>query len=151
MKPNDLEQQLQRQPFRPIPPEWRGPILAAARQAGRLPSAARPDRQASWWHAVLAPFDSRPSALLWPSPRAWAALAVVWLGILAAQLAMRDEAPSSPAQQATVSARQFKLARAEQQRLLAKLIEPPEPPTVLPPRPSPPKPHSGARRRIAFA
>lgn len=33
MKPDEFEQQLQRQPWRPMPPEWRTEILGSARQS----------------------------------------------------------------------------------------------------------------------
>ncbi len=64
---------------------------------------------------------------------------------------MRDQAPAAPAQEAGISVRALMDARMEQQRLLAKWIEPAEPPDVAPPRPSPPKPHSEARRQIDLA
>jgi hypothetical protein len=68
MNTDDFEQRLQRQPLRPVPPEWRDEILAAAR-AGAAPSSLAP----------------RPSPLLsllrdwlWPHPVAWGALAAGW-------------------------------------------------------------------------
>ena len=68
MNTDDFEQRLQRQPLRPVPPEWRDEILAAAR-AGAAPSSLAP----------------RPSPLLsllrdwlWPHPVAWGALAASW-------------------------------------------------------------------------
>lgn len=68
MNSDDFEQRLQRQPLRPLPPEWRADILAAAR-AGTVPS----------------PLPPRPSSLvcllrdwLWPHPLAWGALAAGW-------------------------------------------------------------------------
>jgi len=151
MKPDDLERQIGRQPLREIPPGWREPILKAARQAALRSCPARPDRLAPWWRAVLALLDRRPSALLWPSPTAWAALAAAWIGILAAQLAMREPAPAAPAREASVPARALLLARLEQQRLLARWSEPFESPALAPTKPAPPKPRSEARRRIGFA
>lgn len=57
MKPDSLEAELHRQPFRPLPPAWREEILAAA-----APAAA------PGWRDYL-----------WPHPRAWAALAAAWV------------------------------------------------------------------------
>jgi hypothetical protein len=104
MKPDDFEQKLSRQPLRPVPPEWRAEILRAAR-----PQAAAPVRPRLCDYLAL---------LLWPSPRAWGALAAAWVVIVAANLAMNSGGPgraASPAPMAGVSWRQ-------QQRLMAELL-----------------------------
>ena len=66
---NDFERQLQRQPMRDLPADWRREILA---QCEDLAPAAP-----SWsWREWL-----------WPSPTAWAALAAVWVAFFALQAA----------------------------------------------------------------
>lgn len=58
---NDFERQLQRQPLRDLPADWRREIL------GKCEAATSVGPAWSWreW--------------LWPSPKAWAALAAVWV------------------------------------------------------------------------
>ncbi|PYK58897.1 MAG: hypothetical protein DME21_14645, partial [Verrucomicrobia bacterium] len=80
MRPEDFEKQLQRQPLRKIPAEWRGEILDAARRAHE----PQPSQPASWWRA-----------LLWPCPQAWAGLAAVWVLILALNSVTREPARSA--------------------------------------------------------
>jgi hypothetical protein len=118
---NDLEQQLARQKFKPVPPEWRAAILRAT-----TPEPCASDELASsWWQAWF-----------WGWPRAWASLAALWALILLGQLTM----PSvhSP-QTATTMAYGASAAEAwrEQQQLLAELFPQErhaEPPKALPPR-----------------
>jgi hypothetical protein len=107
MKPDDFEQKLSRQPLRQAPPEWRAEILRAARAASA--HAAVPAKPRLRDYLAL---------LLWPSPRAWGALAAAWVVIVAANLAMNSGGPgraSSPAPMAGGSWRQ-------QQRLMAELL-----------------------------
>lgn len=146
MKPDDLERQIERQPRRAIPPEWREGILAAARQAGRAPSRGG---WASLWERLSALKPGLVSAL-WPSPRAWAGLAAIWLGVVAVQLGMREGA--APVARATAPpSRQLVLALAEQRRLMAELAGLPETAAATPARPAPPRPRSEAARRIVRA
>jgi len=63
----DFEQRLQSQPLRPVPPEWRGDILSAARAAVPHPGPA-----------AGAPIRRLLSEWLWPHPVAWAGLAASW-------------------------------------------------------------------------
>src|ERR1051325_9602550 len=69
MNDHDFEKRLSEQTFRPLPAEWRREILAQARIAGQPSPIAEP--AITWWRA-----------LLWPSPRAWAGLAAVWIILL---------------------------------------------------------------------
>jgi len=71
---NDFERKLSQQPFRQPPPEWREAILHVPE------NVIVPDRRA--WRDWL-----------WPSPKAWAALAAVWVIFVA--LAFEPE-PARP-------------------------------------------------------
>lgn len=95
---DDFEQFLKRQPARSLPPEWRAEILAAAgRDGGQISQINRKIGKAEdpptihdvpWWLAWL-----------WPSPRAWAAVACAWLLIAGLETASVRSAGavSSPA------------------------------------------------------
>ena len=135
MKPDEFEQQLQRQPLRPIPAEWRTEILAAARAAGPRPSAL--DAQsASWWRE-----------LLWPSPLAWAGVAAAWAVILALNSAAWSDAD------ATAAARRppappavIEMALAQRRQLMSSLFDTaPVEAAAPPPEPARPQPHSQRR------
>jgi hypothetical protein len=144
MNPDDLEQRMARQPRRPIPAEWREQILAAARQASGLAHTSRVMSHAPRWRTVVSSLNSQLSALLWPSPRAWAGLATVWIAILGVHLATRDAAPAPVAKQAAPPSRQLLQTLAEQKRLLAELLGPREMPAPVRPKPSPPRQRSEA-------
>jgi hypothetical protein len=68
---NEFEKKLQEQKFRPMPEEWRREILSTLPSAG---SAERP--------RFLARLNGYVTALLWPNPKAWAAMATIWIGLL---------------------------------------------------------------------
>ena len=74
---DDFENQLQRQPLRELPAEWRSQILgAAAGSTPRSKSATAMDWVAGW---------------LWPHPRAWAGIAAAWVLILLLHFTSPDE------------------------------------------------------------
>ena len=93
MKPDNIEEKLQRQPLKEIPAEWRGEILVAADVNRR----SRPVREftfaATTLRRLLSTLNAQLSTLLWPHPRAWAGLAAVWILILAVNFSMRDPSP----------------------------------------------------------
>ena len=74
-----FEERLKQVPVREIPQEWRAEILSAARNES--PALHIKPSLLSTIHNYL-------STLLWPSPRAWAGLAAVWIGILAVNLSV---------------------------------------------------------------
>ncbi len=74
--------------------------------------------------------------LVWPSRRAWAGIAALWLVVLAANLEMKATFPAAPAVRAAPT-RELVQAMEEQRRLLAELLQPPSAPPAEPPRPSP--------------
>src|ERR1700722_16739041 len=117
MKPDDFEQQLQRQPLRPVPTAWRADILKAVDAASSVPHAPRPTP------SLLSTINSQLSSLLWPCPKAWAGLAAVWLVILAVNYANEDKSEILEAKSPPPSP-QMMMALQEQRRMLARLIEP---------------------------
>jgi hypothetical protein len=78
MNPDEFEKNLQRQPLRPIPQEWRSGILRAANAAATEPSVAiRPSiGLIKLWRE-----------LIWPVRRVWMAFACVWVVIVAVNFA----------------------------------------------------------------
>jgi len=116
MKPEDLEQKLQRQPLRQIPGEWREEILSAANKVGTARRAVR-------GRLGEASLPNWFSSLLWPHPAAWAGLAAVWILILAVDFSMRDQAPVTAEKSAPPSPEVI-VELKQQQRMLAELIGP---------------------------
>jgi hypothetical protein len=84
--PDPFEERLRHQPFRPLPTAWREHILLNAR-AQAAPAAAGATRRAAWWRE-----------LLWPCPQAWAALAAVWILLVALQRIGQPPQPQFAAQ-----------------------------------------------------
>ena len=145
MNADDFEKRLQRQSMRPIPREWRGEILDAARRAGDhqlsiLRSKATAEdgstlnpQPTSWWRD-----------LLWPSPQAWAGLAAAWVLILALNAVTREPVQVATAR-STPPAREVLMALKERRRLLTELAGPSV--QVEPQKPLAPKPRSELSRR----
>ncbi len=100
---NDFERKLSQQPFRPPPPEWREAILT-------LPANVVVPTVRSWrdW--------------LWPSPKAWAALAAVWLIFLALSINPETARPRETAASPQPPAGQTLLAY-HQSRAFADVLE----------------------------
>jgi hypothetical protein len=69
----EFEKQLQRQPMREPPRQWRSQILGAASRTG---------------HSTLV---ARLSTWLWPHPQAWAGLAAAWVLIFLLHFTAPDE------------------------------------------------------------
>ncbi len=65
---SEFEKKLMEQPLRAAPPEWRAQVLREARV-----TAVQQAEPVTGWRSWL-----------WPAPKAWAALAVCWLVLLAA-------------------------------------------------------------------
>jgi hypothetical protein len=116
-----MESQLERQRLRPLPPEWRGPILEAARQATESAAAPAAAPRVPQWVGLVSAFWRQGGLVFWPSPGAWAGLAAVWVGLLGLHLAIRE--PSAPETAAVAPPSPlFLAARAQQQRLLAEFL-----------------------------
>ena len=116
MKPDDFEQRLQRQTLRQIPAEWRGEILAAAREGQAIRHSSFVIRR-SW----LSTLNSQLSTIFWPHPKAWAGLAAVWILIFAVDFSIRDTTPVMAEKTAPPSPEVIAELK-QQQRMLAELI-----------------------------
>jgi hypothetical protein len=129
MKPDEFEQQLQRQPLRTPPEEWRREILEAANAAARARTPAFSPPCELWWREWL-----------WPSPRAWAGLAAAWVIILALNTT-RLATPVGVASVSPPPSREMIMALSAQRRELAELLGDAQE-TSPARKPAPPRPRS---------
>jgi len=100
---NEFENELKKQPIRPVPEHWRAQILREARATDTLKRELQP-----WW-----------AALLWPSPKAWATLAASWAVMIGFSVATRESRAPEERQQAT----QIRMAMEEKRRLQVEIEE----------------------------
>ncbi len=103
-------------------------IIAASQRAdGQAPESAigSPEKSESFRVARPLWFALRKAwlELIWPSRRAWAGLAAIWLAVLAANLGMKATTPAAGARSATPAPEVAK-AFEEQRRLLTELVRP---------------------------
>ena len=119
MNADDFEERLRNQPLREVPVDWRSQILSAAEKATGSTKC----------HPVGSVFTSTTTlraqvvSLLWPSPKIWAGLAVIWLLLAVANQATFNPtklSADSVARPAAVTIAAWK----EQQRILAELMQP---------------------------
>jgi hypothetical protein len=112
---DDFEPRLRGQRLRQIPSEWRREILGAA-------NAVTSHHQSPVTrHSVFSILSQRLSDLLWPHPRAWAGLAVVWLVALTLNFATRDE-PQTQAKRSNPPSAELRVALKQQGQLRAELL-----------------------------
>ena len=133
---DDFEQHLQRQSPQQVPPEWRAEILTAARdaQAARQTPCVAP-------HSWLSTINHQLSTLLWPHPKAWAGLAVVWVFILVLNFSLRDKSPAQMVKSSPLSP-EVLVQLKQQQRMFAELMGPRDPAVAKLPKTQPPRPRS---------
>ena len=113
-----FERQLQAQPVKKIPAEWRAEILAAAKFIVVEKSRNDPNlitKTASWWRD-----------LFWPHPKAWAGLAAVWILIFIFNFSTRDKMPVVAEKSAPPSP-EVLVELKNQQRMFAELVGAHEP------------------------
>ena len=119
---SEFENQLQRQPMREVPPQWRAKVLAAAQ--------AQPARWRDWFQ---------------PWPQAWKALGAAWVAIFVLHLTTPDQ-PHRAGHSYPVTPQSMAILQ-QQTILMAQLLGPAdadERPAALP---APPKPRSERARR----
>ena len=148
MNSNDFEQRLQRQQLRQIPPEWRAEILSKAHHTvvtpesiesgSRLTHLSRRSQtkadHISAWRVII-------STLLWPSPKAWASLAAIWLLLLIVNASTSDKS-IAVARALPRPAPERLMAWREQERLLTELLGPREMPVAEKPKSAASSPRS---------
>jgi hypothetical protein len=137
LTPDEFERNLSRQPLKPIPGEWRASILAAAGSAQR--TATPSHATAPGFAATLREYFV---SLLWPHPKAWAALAAAWVVILALHLATREASGPSAQPMVRPSAEVLAELRAEH-KLYAELLGTTQKADADRPRTKAPGPRSG--------
>jgi len=136
MNPDDFEKQLERQPLRTVPAEWRAGILQAAKMSVPQPSST--NRQTtSWWRE-----------LFWPCPQAWAGLAAAWVVILLIHF-FSAEGTETTAETAAPASPQEIIVLKEQKQMMAALMETFDQPAGEPPKPYVPRPKSEVRMESA--
>jgi hypothetical protein len=131
---DDFEQGLQRQELRQIPPEWRAEILATTQHASNI-------HHASFWRAIISTLNSQLSTLLWPSPKAWASLAAIWLLLIVVNASTNDKS-IAVARALPRPAPERLMAWREQERLLTELLGTREMPAAEKTKPAAPSPRS---------
>src|SRR5437899_3269802 len=132
MNLDDFEKRLHGQPMREIPSEWRSEILAATRQGANTQHAARSTLHAP--RSLLSALNHQLSTLLWPSPKAWAALAALWIVILAVNGSVGG-ASQQIAENLTPPSPQLMLALQQQARFSAERPNAAEAPSPVVPSP----------------
>jgi hypothetical protein len=148
----DFEKQLQGQPLRELPRDWRGEILAAASGSpnGRAVLPRRPEMGRSGSFALPDNEICRPREVVstWPSLRAWAGLAAAWVVIFLLHVTAPDEPRLA---RSSSSATTMSFAKMQEQTLMmAQLLGQPDQadagdvPAALP---APPKPRSEIARK----
>ena len=128
---SDFEKQLQRQPWRELPRDWRAEILGAA-------SVPRPSGLGPVHHSFGDGGSPGQGISTWPSLRAWAGLAAVWLVIFLLHVAAPDE-PRLGRNTPAMTLQSF--ARLHEQTLMMAQFpgqtDVAEPPVALPALPKP--------------
>ena len=105
---NEFENQLARQPLKSVPTEWRAQILRDARAQMSQDVSDSGSRSLSWLRE-----------LFWPCPRAWGALAAVWIVIAVFKITT----PGAATANAGEVAKNQVISVSEQRRELANLLE----------------------------
>jgi hypothetical protein len=134
MNTDDFEKRLQHQPLRHIPDAWRSEILRNA------PAA----------HSSFVIRHSLLSSILWPHPKAWAALGCVWILIFALHGASRGSSPMLAEVPAPKSANVI-MTLKDREQTLVELIGANPASDVDQPRKLNPQPRSERRAATAMA
>jgi hypothetical protein len=139
-----FEQWVRRRPQRQIPGSWRDEILTTAKAAARAQLAVR------------APHGSRLVViiewlrnLVWPSPRAWAALGAAWVLVLALNLSSREPSRPGTAGRTVQATPEVREMLRQQEQLIAELMW--RPTAAEARKPAVPQPRSQRREEMSMA
>jgi hypothetical protein len=133
MNPDDFEKQLERQPLRTVPADWRTGILQAVRESSHLQPSTNRAQPTMWWRE-----------LFWPCPQAWAGLATAWVVILLIHFASAERNEPIAEAEAPPSSQEIVVLK-EQKQMMAALMETFDQPAGEPPKPYVPRPKSECR------
>lgn len=143
MNTDDFEKRIQRQPLRPVPPEWRDSILRTAQtSAPRVAQAGEPFSLARCMRCFMVSLS--------PHPVAWAALAAIWVLIFALNTSSRSTSPQV-AKNTPPAASEIIAGLKDQQQILAELIGPTEPREIERPKRFPSQPHTQRHAETSMA
>ena len=131
---DEFEDRLKAQPLRQVPAHWRKEILLAAQAEKRT-------SQNSSWARFVFQIQKVLSMLLWPSPKAWASLAVVWLVLLIVNTSSNNASRSVAVVLSRTEPEKI-LTWREEQLLLTELLGSQEMPVADRPKPAAPRPRS---------
>jgi hypothetical protein len=137
MNTDDFEKRLQRQPLRQVPEAWRADILRAAEASTR--NSKLETRNPHWLATIL-----------WPHPKAWAALAASWIMIMAVQFACSDRTDHIAKKMERPSPESVAVLR-QQIQLLAELCDQSPPKDADRPKPNVSQPRSDRRSNTLVA
>jgi hypothetical protein len=128
---DQFESRLKRQAMKAAPGAWREEILAAARAECTKDTVHRvPGLSSKRWErggtrpyvSLIASATTRVfSQLLWPSGKAWAGLAAVWILIIGFSVINRDSGENQVASQGSQSSPLVRELLQEQNRLFVEL------------------------------
>lgn len=133
-----LERRMRAQPLRPVPVEWREEILNSARAAASTAGSSGPAPASTWFGLRRV----RLAALIWPNPRAWAALGSVWVVILGLHLSARDLVPSEGAPRTPSASVQMRQMLKQQAQMFTELLGPSADPGPTMPKKTPGQPRT---------
>ncbi len=132
---DQFEKRLQRQRMKSLPAAWRREILDTAREAaGQYSCSSRGNEALTSKHPgssrilslVTSAATNMVSNLIWPTRKAWAGLAAVWVLILGLNFASRDSERSLVAQREPVPSPLVRELLWQQEKLFVELIGPRE-------------------------
>ena len=123
MNPEDFEKQLERQPLRPLPADWRAGN-SPPRKTAAAPRLSRRAKSRTPRPSFLSTLNHQLSTLLWPCPRRPGPVSPPsgWL-ILAVNYSTADKTPVMAQATPPPTPEMIRMVQ-EQRRVLAQLIEP---------------------------
>lgn len=139
---DQFEQWLRDRPQRQIPVSWRNELLTTAK------AAARPQPAVSARGSRLVIIEWLRN-LLWPAPRAWAALSAAWVLVLVLNLSSREPSPPETVGRTVQATPEVREMLRQQEQLIAELMF--RPATAAAPKPALRQPRSQRQEKASMA